>query len=305
MRALRYHRVDVFTDRPFAGNPLAVFPDADGVETATMQRIAREMNLSETVFCQRPTDASAAVRFRIFTTDRELPLAGHPVVGTHFLLATLGRYPLREGNNTVHAQLGVGTLPAEIVVEGGKVREVLMTQRPPRFGEALADRALVADALGLGEDLLCPGDLPVRLVDTGVPWLIVPVVDLRALGAIAPDFAACAELSVRAGSDMHYAFTQDTLDAACAARSRHVWFGSVTPGEDPVTGSAAGCLASYLVHEGVILAAPTAEIRIEQGVEIGRPGIVDAFVDARGRDVKRVRVGGRAVLMGEGELRWE
>ena len=304
MPSLRYHRLDVFTDRPFAGNPLAVFPEADGLDPATMQRIAREMNLSETVFCQRPTAPDATVRMRIFTTDRELPLAGHPVVGTHFLLASLGRYELRDGSNMVQAQLGVGTLPAEIVVEGGVVREVLMTQRTPTFAAPFDDLDLVAEAIGLPKAVLCPGDLPVCLVDTGVPWLLVPIVDLRSLGAIAPNFAACAELAVRVGSDMFYAFTQDTLDEGCTARARHVWFGSVTPGEDPVTGSAAGCLASYLVQHGVILAAPTVEIRIEQGVEIGRPGIVDAFVDADGTRVKRVRVGGRAVLMGEGELRW-
>lgn len=304
MQTLRYHRVDVFTDQPLSGNPLAVFPQADGLSVRDMQRVAREMNLSETVFCLQPSDAKAAVRLRIFTVDREVPLAGHPVVGTHHVLATTGRYRLQEGVNEVFGQLEVGTLPVEIVVEGGVVRDVLMTQRTPSFAPSFRDLELVAEAVGLPQDCLCPGDLPVRLVDTGLPWLIIPVRDRKALQSLRPNFAACAQLAQRAGVDTFYAFTQETDDAACAARARHVWFGTVTPGEDPVTGSAAGCLAAYLVHQGVMLAAPTAEIRIEQGVEIGRAGVVDAFVDAESTRLRRVRVGGRAVHVGDGELRF-
>ncbi|MEZ5967368.1 MAG: PhzF family phenazine biosynthesis protein [Planctomycetota bacterium] len=303
MTTLRYHRVDVFTDRPFGGNPLAVFVDADELDRDTMQQVAREMNLSETVFCLKPTVADAEVRLRIFTVDRELPLAGHPVVGTHFVLASTGRYTLNEGANVVRGQLEAGVLPVEVVVENGDVREVLMTQRTPAFAPACKDVDLVARALGLDRDCLCPADLPVRLVDTGVPWLIVPVRDLPALRRVRPDFAACAELAQRVGAETFYAFTQDTEDADCAVRARHVWFGRVTPGEDPVTGSAAGCLAAYLVHEGVLLAAPTAEVRIEQGAEVQRRGIVDAFVDVEAGKIKRVGVGGRAVHIGDGELR--
>lgn len=304
MNSLRYHRVDVFTDRPFGGNPLAVFRDADGLDKTAMQRIAREMNLSETVFCLKPTVADAQVRLRIFTVDRELPLAGHPVVGSHFVLASTGAYSLKDGVNVVRGELEAGVLPVEILVEDGVVRDVLMTQRTPAFAPVFKDVDLVAEAVGLPRDSLCPADLPVRLVDTGVPWLIIPVHNLPALKRVAPDFRACTELAERVGAETFYAFTQETEDANCAVRSRHVWFGRVTPGEDPVTGSAAGCLASYLVNEGVLLAAPTAEVRIEQGVEIGRPGVVDAFVEVEGKKIKRVRVGGRAVHMGDGELRW-
>jgi trans-2,3-dihydro-3-hydroxyanthranilate isomerase len=304
MPSLRYHRVDVFTDHAFGGNPLAVFPAADEIDARTMQRIAREMNLSETVFCLRPTSPDAVVRLRIFTVDRELPLAGHPVVGTHFVLAQTGRYKLHDGVNVVRGQLEVGVLPVEIVVEGNTVRDVLMTQRTPAFAPVIKDIDLVAQSLGVPADELSPGDLPVRLVDTGVPWLIIPLRDLPALRKLSPDFRACTELAQRAGAETFYAFTQETEDPSCAVRARHVWFGRVTPGEDPVTGSAAGCLASYLVHEGVLLAAPTAEVRIEQGVEVGRGGVVDAFIDVEASRIKRVRVGGRAVHVGDGELRW-
>src|SRR5690606_8607124 len=221
-----------------------------------------------------------------------------------FVLATTGRYQLAQGRNVVRGQLEAGVLPVEILVEEGEVREVLMTQRSPSFAPAFKDVALVGEALGLEVDDLCPADLPIRLVDTGVPWLIVPVRDLRALRRVTPNFQACTLLAERAGSETFYAFTQETEDPTCAVRARHVWFGRVTPGEDPVTGSAAGCLGAYLVHENVLLAAPTAEVRIEQGVEIGRPGVVDAFVDVEGKRIQRVRVGGRAVHVGDGELRW-
>ena len=303
MRRLRYHRVDVFSEEPFGGNPLAVFPEADGLETALMQKIAREMNLSETVFVTKPTEP-ADLRLRIFTVDRELPLAGHPVIGAHFVLAITGRYQLkREGPTTVRAQLGAGVLPAEIHCEEGVVKSVLMTQRTPAFAPELVDRALVARALGIDQNQIGPGDLPVRVVDTGVPWLIVPLLDRRAIEALAPMPSLCQQVAEIAGTDMIYAFTQETVDPSCAVHARHVWFGTVTPGEDPVTGSAAGCLASYLVFEQIVLAAPSTELWIEQGVEIARPGRVRARIEAEGTRIKTVQIGGSAVHVGDGELR--
>jgi trans-2,3-dihydro-3-hydroxyanthranilate isomerase len=301
MRSLRYHRVDVFTDRAFTGNPLAVFPDADEIDASWMQTIAREMNLSETVFVCTATTPGADLRLRIFTVDRELPMAGHPVIGAHYVLAATGRLALQRGTTTVQAELGVGVLPVELEGDGESVHAVVMTQRAPSVGPAIQDRALVASAIGLPVGRLMP-DLPVRVVDTGVPWLMVPVVDARALAAVAPRADLCRELAQVAGTDAFYAFTQETQDPDCAVRARHVWFGPLTAGEDPVTGSAAGCLACYLVLEQVLLAAPTADIAIEQGVEIGRVGKVRAFVDAEGTRVRRIRVGGAAVHVGDGEL---
>jgi trans-2,3-dihydro-3-hydroxyanthranilate isomerase len=303
MRTYRYHRVDVFTEHAFGGNPLAVFPEAKGLTDREMQQIAREMNLSETVFCLQPTEPEADVRLRIFTVDRELALAGHPVVGTHFVLAATGRYELHGAVTIVKGQMQAGVLPVEIHCKDGRVDSVMMTQRPPQLGKPLEDRTAIATALGLADDRIGPGDLPARVVDTGIPWLIIPLVDLKALRAIAPVAVDCKRLAKKTGTDLLYAFTQDTEDPACAARARHVWFGTVTPGEDPVTGSAAGCLASYLVVQGVLLAAPTAEILIEQGAEVGRRGEVRALVEAVGAGIKNVRVGGRAVHVGDGELR--
>src|SRR6202035_52989 len=129
----RLYTVDVFTTKRFAGNPLAVVTDGDGLSTAKMQAIAREMNLSETVFIQRPTNNRALARLRIFTTTRELPLAGHPVIGTWFLLAELGVVPASEGRVQIQQQTGAGILPVEITFHQGRPARVTMTQKPAKF----------------------------------------------------------------------------------------------------------------------------------------------------------------------------
>ncbi len=302
MRAYRYHRVDVFTDRPFGGNPLAVFPTAQGLERAVMQSLAREMNLSETTFVLPPTQKGAVARVRIFTIDRELPLAGHPVVGTAYALAATGALELRPGRNAVTFELGAGLLPVEIDVENDVVTSVFMTQQPPKFGPALVDARVLGRALSLPPDQIDVGTLPARVVDTGIPWLLIPVRDRRALQHVRADFQACSQLAQEVGTDLFHAFTQDSGDPGCAVRTRHVWWGTVTPGEDPVTGSASGCIAAYLVGEGVMLAAPEAEFAIEQGEEVGRPGKVTARVRTSGGKVTRVQVGGSAVHVGNGEI---
>ena len=302
MRAYRYQRIDVFTDRPFGGNPLAVFPTAQGLETAEMQLLAREMNLSETTFVLPPTSEAAVARVRIFTVDRELPLAGHPVVGTAFALASSGAFEVGEGDNEVAFELGAGVLPVHVAMQGGRVDSVFMTQRAPRFGPVVEDSALLASALSLEADELGLDILSARVVDTGIPWLLIPVRNQRALAKVSADPRFCSQLAEAVGTDLVHAFTLDTGDPGCAVRTRHVWWGPVTPGEDPVTGSAIGCIASYLVAEGVILAAPQAEIVIEQGYEVGRPGQVTARVAVSGDSVSRVVVGGRAVHVGNGEI---
>lgn len=303
MRTFRYHRVDVFTDRPFGGNPLAVFLDGRGLEKAEMQALAREMNLSETAFVVPPTKKDVAAKLRVFTIDRELPLAGHPTVGAAFALAASGMLQLREGRTVVPFELGAGVFPVEIEVTGGEVRSAFMTQREPEFGEPFAERDVIAAALGLTKDQVEVGELQARVVNTGIPWFLIPLNDLKALRAMKPHPLVLPELASVVGTDLFHAFTLDTGDPDCTARTRHVWWGTVTPGEDPVTGSAIGCIASYLVHEEVILASPEATLRIEQGEEVGRPGKVTARVERSGGTIRKVQVGGTCVSMGDGEIR--
>lgn len=302
MRAYRYHRVDVFTDRPFGGNPLAVFPTCARLSDQEMQALAREMNLSETVFVQEARDKGAAARLRIFTIDRELPLAGHPVVGAVFALAATGVVPVQEGRNEAVFELGAGPTRVEIDVQGGKIASVSMTQRPPQFGPAIDDLPLLAKALSLPPEAVDIGAIPARVVDTGIPWLLIPVRDQKALRAVRADYAACGELARRCGTDLMHAFSLDTGDPDCAVRTRHLFFGTVTPGEDPVTGSAIGCIASHLVQEGVLLAAPEAIVKVEQGYEVGRPGAVIARIGRKGGKITSVQVGGACVHVGNGEV---
>ncbi|MHC5063122.1 MAG: PhzF family phenazine biosynthesis protein [Planctomycetota bacterium] len=299
MRSIPFHRADVFTKTAFSGNPLAVFLEAESLSDDEMQKIAQEMNISETVFCLPPEDPEASHRLRIFTIDRELPMAGHPVVGAVHVLAWAKKLELPEQKNEIKLQLGVGTLPVEVIANEGEVQGVMMTQRLPEFGEPYADHKGLAKALGLEVDDLNE-ELPARVVDTGIPWFLIPIMNLRAMDRLAPDPFACIEIAESIGTDAFYAFSQDVEDPNCAAHGRHVWFGTVTPGEDPATGSAIGCTAAYLVHSEVVLAAPRANLAIEQGLEMGRPSRANALVDMEGGKISRVRVGGQAVHLAEG-----
>jgi trans-2,3-dihydro-3-hydroxyanthranilate isomerase len=288
----RLYTLDVFTTKPFAGNPLAVVTDGDGISTATMQAIAREMNLSETVFVQRPTNNRALARLRIFTTTRELPLAGHPVVGTWFLLAELGVVPASEGPVHVLQQTGAGILPVELTFHDGRPKYVTMTQKAAQFSRTRVNRSALATALGLK-----PGDfdstLPIEFVSTGIFNLIVPLLRQAVLARIRVNMRALAEVVAPTGT-MAYCF-------ALGSRGRAYARGMLPWGilEDPATGSAAGSLGAYLVQHGQLRAGET--LRIAQGVEMGRPSEIQVEVGKeRGKLISKVS--GAAVRICEGHI---
>ncbi|MGH9709579.1 MAG: PhzF family phenazine biosynthesis protein, partial [Candidatus Acidiferrales bacterium] len=170
----RLYQLDVFTAKPFEGNPLAVITDGDNLSRPQMQAVAREMNLAETVFVQRPTNNRALARLRIFTTTRELPLAGHPVIGTWFLLAELGVVPASEGQVQIQQQTGAGILPVEITFRDGRPARVTMTQKEARFKALKVSPETLAEALGLRADDI-DSDLPIESVSTGIFNLMVPL----------------------------------------------------------------------------------------------------------------------------------
>ncbi|HKS68268.1 MAG TPA: PhzF family phenazine biosynthesis protein [Candidatus Acidoferrales bacterium] len=276
----RLYTLDVFTTKPYSGNPLAVVTDGDGLSQARMQAIAREMNLCETVFVQKPTNERALARLRIFTTTRELPLAGHPVIGTWFLLASLGVVPASEGSVHVLQQTGAGILPVELTFRDGRPALVTMTQKPARFVPAKIHRAKLADALGLKSGDVDPR-LPLEFVSTGIFNLMVPIKRRPSLGRIHINMRALAQLISRGGV-MAYCFALDGNRRAFA-RGMLPW-GMV---EDPATGSAAGSLAAYLVRNERLRVGQT--LVIEQGVEMGRPSEMRAEINAeRGRLVPKV-----------------
>lgn len=295
-RRFRYVVLDVFAERPFAGNPLCVFPEAEGLSDDEMQRLAREMNLSETTFVLPPTDPSkAAVRVRIFTPFEELPYAGHPSVGTHWLLAQEGRHKLTPPRTRLVQEVGAGLLPIDVLGQG---ETVYSTQARPELGPT-PDAKEMADLLGLDpSEVGLPGLAP-QVVSTGIPWLLVPVRDHAALARARPAPDAPERLLNVYGRNRVYPFTLGGFeeDAFSAARG-------LLPGEfeDPVTGSATGCLGAYLARHGRLTPGPDGVARFvhTQGHGMGRPGRVQVEVRMDGGHPTEVRIGGGCVKVLEG-----
>ena len=287
-----FYQLDVFTDKPLAGNPLAVITDGDGLSPRQMQAIAREMNLSETVFVQKPTGNRALARLRIFTTKRELPLAGHPVIGTWFLLAQLGVVPAQEGSVHVLQQTGAGVLPVEITFHEGRPVRVAMTQKYAEFRAARVDRGALARALAISPRDLEPS-LPIQYVSTGIFNLLVPLRRRSVLQTMEPNPPALRRV-LRDSGTMAYCFAVENRNTVFA-RGMLPW----EIGEDAATGSAAGSLGAYLVHQGRLkLATP---LEIHQGIEMQRPSRIRVEVLAQhGKLVPRVS--GTAVTIMEGVL---
>lgn len=310
MDSYRFFQLDVFTDKPFVGNPLAVFPEADGLTDAQMQDIAREMNLSETVFVLSSDKKEAVRRLRIFTPTQELPMAGHPVVGTWNLLARLG--VLREidedytGRAEILHELNIGVLPVEIDIEWGVPQQVIMTQGKFIPGEIISDNTAVAelaDSLGLSQDDL-NRELPVQVMETGVRSVAVPVKSLQALSSIKINSSKLSDIYVPLGAIGVYAFCLETFEPTSKVHAR--FFApddNIT--EDPATGSAAGALGSYLVHHGAIdqLAEDGFHrFTIEQGDFMKRPSRIHAEIKGVNGSIELTRVAGASVVVAQGEI---
>lgn len=309
---LDYCVLDVFTETPLAGNPLAVFPGANGLSTEAMQAIAREMNLSETTFVERRKPAverAEGVRVRIFTTDEELPFAGHPTLGTASLLRAIAPESVTrtEAGDLVRLALNVGTIPVRF--EQSSTPDLLwparaeMTQRDPEFLDTL-DRSTVASLIGIEEEDLDP-ERPVQIVSTGTAFAIVPLWSAASLARlrVRQDHAS-AFLRPR-GARWFYILGPEssaTSQSLPVWRARMQFYG----GEDPATGSAAGCAISYLVAHSAV--ASQQQIHLRQGIEIHRPSdlflratLLPGVADA-GPAVRDVRVSGSTVLVAKGNL---
>jgi trans-2,3-dihydro-3-hydroxyanthranilate isomerase len=289
----RFYTLDVFTNTRFQGNPLAVITDGDGFSADQMQAIAREMNLSETVFVQKPTEDNALARLRIFTTKEELKLAGHPVIGTWFLLAELGVVPAQEGGVHILQQTGAGILPVEIRFKDGRPQRVTMTQKEASFKPSKIDKRKLTAALGLSPKDL-DATLPPEFVSTGIYNLMVPLKNRAALGRIQMNMVELARLLGKQAA-LAYCFTLGT--------NHSVWARGMMPWElyeDAATGSAAGSLGAYLVKHGRIGAGHT--LHITQGVEMGRPSQIEVEVSQSGKGLTP-RVSGAAVKVFEGIIR--
>jgi trans-2,3-dihydro-3-hydroxyanthranilate isomerase len=288
----RFFTLDVFTTTRFEGNPLAVITDGDGLSEGAMQAVAREMNLSETVFVQKPTEDNALARLRIFTTREELKLAGHPVIGTWFLLAELGVVPAQEGGVHVLQQTGAGVLPVEIRFKDGRPQRVTMTQKEAAFRPVKINKKALAAALGLTPKDLDP-KLEAEYVSTGIFNLIVPLRSRAALGKIVMNMIELRKLLGKNGT-MAYCFT-------CGPNGK-VFSRGMLPWEqyeDAATGSAAGSLGAYLVRHAKL--GPGHTLSILQGEEMGRPSHIEVEVTQSGKKLVP-RVSGAAVKVFEGTI---
>jgi trans-2,3-dihydro-3-hydroxyanthranilate isomerase len=307
VREYRFIQVDVFTERAFGGNPLAVFPDAVGLTTEQMQTLAREMNLSETTFVLPPQAPGADFKVRIFTPAKEVPFAGHPVVGTQWVLAHLGRVSLSEPVTQVHFELGVGVLPADLHVADGRVQQVAMTQSRPTFHAVLADVTDLAAGLGLPPEAISETGWPVQVVSTGLPQLMVPVrslPDVQRLDASRLNITALNRACRAVETECVMLFTRQTVSPEATVHTR-MFAPLLGVPEDPATGSANGALGAYLVHHRVLpLTEPTVRIVSEQGLEINRPSTLYVEVDHSRGEVTAVRVAGQTVLVAEGVVRF-
>jgi trans-2,3-dihydro-3-hydroxyanthranilate isomerase len=290
-RRFLFVQVDVFSSRPFEGNSLAVFLDGRGLSDEEMQLIAKEMNLSETTFIlprETAVERERGIRVRIFTVQEELPFAGHPTLGTAFQLR--GSTGARE----VVLDLNAGKVPVQFEEKPGQPVFGEMTQLEPEFGER-HDRETVVRACGLVDGDIDPS-LPIQTISTGVPFTVVPLRGLEIIRNLHVDMKGSNEYLERAGGKFFYFVSRETVDPSARLHARMMFYN----GEDPATGSAAGCASAWMVAHGV--AQPDERVLIEQGVEMKRPSRI--FVRASRKDdrVVNVRVGGNVVEVLRGEV---
>ena len=282
---------DVFSSKPLEGNSLAVFSNARGLSDSEMQLLAKEMNLSETTFIF-PRDPGIerenGVRVRIFTVQEELPFAGHPTLGTAFALRG------ESGAREITLDLNAGRVPVRFEETPGQPTFGEMTQIDPTFG-IQHDRETVARATGLDADDFDPS-LPIETISTGLPFTVAPMRSLAVIQKLRVDLARAAEYLEKTGGKFLYFVARETVDPAARLHARMLFY----DGEDPATGSAAGCTAAWMVAHGV--AKPDERVLIEQGIEMQRPSRIFVRASRSGNRVVNVGVGGNAIAVMRGEV---
>jgi trans-2,3-dihydro-3-hydroxyanthranilate isomerase len=298
---MRYLHLDVFTDTPFEGNQLAVYPEPPvNISTDRMQRIAQEMNFSETTFVF-PKQGTGDVKMRIFTPAAELPVAGHPTIGTTFALALEG--VIAPGRETFIFELGVGPIPVSLEWQDDRLRFAWMTQLLPSFGRQIEDRSGLATAIGLEPGDLT--DLPAESVSCGVPFLFVPIRSRAAVDRVAIDVRSLKRIIEQAGVEETGVFFF-TTDRNGATGDETAYSRMLAPGlgvaEDPATGIASGPLGCYLLYHGLVSAEQARSMISLQGAAMKRPSRVHISIDSDDDRISLVRVGGQAVLVAEGRL---
>jgi trans-2,3-dihydro-3-hydroxyanthranilate isomerase len=302
MRKLRYQLVDVFTDRHFGGNQLAVFTNGRGLSSEVMQSIAKELNISETTFVLPPEDRRNDYRVRIFTPAMELPMAGHPTIGTSFVLATEAMIEQAGSLTTIKLEEGVGTIPVTIEWSDSVPIFMEMSQPLPVFGSRFADANVMAQMLSLETGAITDTGLPMEVVSCGVPFLFVPLRDLKAIRGIRFRLDVWEKALRDFEASNVFVFTRETEVEGSNVHSR-MFAPAAGIGEDPATGGASGPLGCYLVRHKILPSKPETKCVSEQGLEMGRPSFIKIRIEQNDEgDITGVHVGGQCCFIGEGHL---
>lgn len=295
---LNYHLLDVFTDRQFGGNQLAVFPDPPDLPAELMQQIAKELNLSETTFVYPPTESGCDFRLGIFTPAAELPVAGHPTVGSAYMLARLGALGRIADAKTIVFEEGVGPIAATIHAdEQGDPGEVWMNLPIPEFLDIYDDRSIIAEILSLNAADL-QRDAPVQVLSSGEPFMFVVVNSLEAIQRIRLRIDKWEDALAGTDAENIFVTTTETVYQGSTVHSR-MFAPALGIGEDPATGSASGPLGAYLLRYGLI---QSGDLISEQGFEIGRPSLIRIRVRRNGSAFSEAAVGGQCAYIGYGAL---
>jgi len=297
----RFVIADVFTEKRFGGNQLAVFTDASGLDTESMQNIAREMNYSETTFLL-PAEQGGDYRVRIFTPGQELPFAGHPLVGTAFTIVAEKLKQWGERVTPVTLETGVGAIHVEVLIEDGIPGRTTMTQPLPEVRGNYSNVDAVAAALSIERSSIEQTGLPIETIFNGLTVMIIPIATREAIGLIKPDVNTLDRISREVGAQTVLAFTRETILPTSSVHCR-VFAPAAGVLEDAATGSANGPLGFYLVRHKVVDGSATIKIVSEQGFEMKRPSLlhIDVDVEPNGK-VAGVRVGGGVVIAGRDEI---
>ncbi len=294
----QFYTADVFTQQTFGGNPLAVFPQAQGLSPQQMQKIAGEINYSETVFVLPPETAEGTRRLRIFTPKAELPFAGHPTVGTAYVLASIGEIILDQSETTIIFEEGVGPVPVTILSESGKPTYTELTAAQlPEFGSNVSDIEDLAEMLSLKPEDFLMGDYAPQAVSCGLPFLFIPLKSQESLAQATLKRDRWESLLANSWADCVYLFTFETQSAAVRSR---MFAPSLGIEEDPATGSAAAALGGYLgirdQRNGLL------QWQIEQGIEMGRPSSLIVKTFKKEGFIQKICVGGSSVMVIQGVM---
>ncbi len=291
----RFITADVFTDQPFGGNPLAVLPDAQGLSTDQMQHLAREFNLSETVFVLPPDDPAHARRVRIFVPTREIPFAGHPTIGTALILAAIGELELSHPRTDIVLEMEAGLVPVSIESADKRPGSATLTAPQKPALRKAPDRDVIAAMLSLEPDQI----IRAEVASCGNPFILVQVKDRPALERSTPDLNVLGRIGDDVGTNEPFVFTDDAPDGFDFHARMYAPHSGIP--EDPATGSAAAAFAGWLGHHDPMQNGTISKV-IAQGIEMGRPSRLEIDVDKQNGDVTAVRVTGSAVLISEGDI---